>query len=157
MLFRDSVRHDFDFKNDVHYHWRANGQALDSIDQPNVAGLRPKDLDKQIRSSICHGRVLSKLLSGGDQHCKLDELLKSVEVAEMLLCGCQRIERSDARGLLTFLNRKNFAQAAGNGELSIYHGQHSAEEKQVSDVRRLHVSAQRCGRRGQRNPKLLKT
>ena len=37
-----------DFKNDVNYHRRANRQALHSIDQPNVAVLGPKNLDKQI-------------------------------------------------------------------------------------------------------------
>jgi hypothetical protein len=34
------------FKYDFNYHGRANGQTLHSIDQPNVAGLWPKDLNK---------------------------------------------------------------------------------------------------------------
>jgi hypothetical protein len=36
-----------DFKNGVNDHWRAQGQTLHSIDQPDVAGRRPKDLNKQ--------------------------------------------------------------------------------------------------------------
>ena len=35
---------DLDFKNNVDYHWRANGQALHSVDQSNVACLSAEKL-----------------------------------------------------------------------------------------------------------------
>jgi hypothetical protein len=37
-----------DFKDDVDYQGRADGQALHAIDQPDVPGLRPEDFDKQV-------------------------------------------------------------------------------------------------------------
>src|SRR5207253_3054633 len=62
----------------------------------------------------------------------------------MLLCGCQRGERSEARRFLAFLDRKVFAQAARNRELPIYDREHSAEEKEIPGLRRLDVCPQRC-------------
>src|SRR5882762_851348 len=101
--------------------------------------------------------MLGKLLGRSYQHRQLDELLKPVQISEMLLCGCQRVERSDARGLLTFLDRKIFTQPARNGEFSIHHREHSTEEEQISGVRRLDVSPQRCWGRGQDNSELANT
>ena len=45
-LRRHLLSRRLDFKYDVHYQGRANGQTLHTIDQPNVAGLWPKDLNK---------------------------------------------------------------------------------------------------------------
>src|SRR5260221_14595515 len=101
--------------------------------------------------------MLGKLLSRSYQNRQLDEFFKPVQIAEMLLCGCQRIERSDARGFLAFLDREIFTQAARNGELPIHHRQHSAQEEQISSVRRLDVSPQRCRGRGQHDSELANT
>ena len=37
-----------DFEDDVNDQGRANGETLHALDQPDMAGLRAKDLDEQI-------------------------------------------------------------------------------------------------------------
>src|SRR6266516_4079183 len=74
----------------------------------------------------------------------------------MVLCGCECVERSDPRGFLTFLDRKVFTEAAGDGELSIHYREHSAQEEQIPDVRRLDVSSQWSRGRGQRDSEFVK-
>src|SRR5436189_4869249 len=66
------------------------------------------------------------------------------------------VERRHARGFLTLLNRKVFAQAAGNRELPIYNREHSAQEKQIPGIRRLDVSPQWSRGRGQRDSEFAK-
>src|SRR5438128_7436585 len=67
----------------------------------------------------------------------------------MVLCGCECVEGSDPGGFLTFLDRKVFTETAGDGELSIHQREHSAQEEQIPDVRRLHVSSKWGRGRGQ--------
>jgi hypothetical protein len=71
-----------------------------------------------------------------------------IQSAQVLLRHCQRVERSDARGLLTLLHRKVFAQAPGNRQLPANDRERSAQEKQIPGIGRLDVSPQRCRRRG---------
>src|SRR5882757_300956 len=73
----------------------------------------------------------------------------------MLLRGRQRVERGDACGFLAFLDRKVPTNASGNGEPSIHHREHSAQEKQISGVRRFDVSSQWCRWRGQNDPEFV--
>src|SRR5260370_10419663 len=75
---------------------------------------------------------------------------------EVFLGGRRRIKRSDARGFLTFLDRKVFTQAAGNGELPIHHRESSAQKEQIPGIGRLDVSPQRCWGRGQHDSELAK-
>src|SRR6266567_7602831 len=74
----------------------------------------------------------------------------------MLLRCCQRVERSDTRGFLTFLDRKVFAQAAGNGELLIHHREGSAQKEQIPGIGRFDVSPQRCWGTWQHDTELAK-
>src|SRR5579864_5906104 len=98
--------------------------------------------------------VLGKLLGRRHQDRQLDELLKPVQVAQMLFCRGQRVERSEARGFLAFFDREVFTQASGNGELSIHYRERPAQEEQITGVRRLDVSPQRSWRRGQLDTEL---
>src|SRR5438876_5358560 len=71
----------------------------------------------------------------------------------MFLCDRECVERSDARGFLTFFNGKAFTQPAGNGELSVHDGKRSAQEEQITGVRRLDISPQRRRRSRQHDSK----
>ena len=48
--------------------------------------------------------MLGKLLGRGDQDGQLHEFLKPVQIADMFLCGCERVERSDVGGGLALLD-----------------------------------------------------
>src|SRR5262249_16739631 len=98
-------------------------------------------------------RVIDKLLSRSYQHRQLYKFFKAVQTAEMLVRCRKCVERSHACGFLTLLNGKVFAEAAGDSELSIRQGQHPAQEEQVSGVRSLDISSQRCRRSRQHDSK----
>src|SRR5262245_51715572 len=89
-----------DFNNGLDDDWRSNRQALHSIDQPHMACIPAKNLDKHVRSSVRHKSMLSKLFSRRHQYRQLDELFEPVNISEMFLCDGERIERGDARCFL---------------------------------------------------------
>ena len=71
-----------------------------------MASLWPKELNKQIGCSVRHRRVVGKLLGRRHQHRQLDEFVKPIQGAQMMLSGRQCVERSDPGGFLTVLDRK---------------------------------------------------
>ena len=73
-----------------------------------MAGLGPRDLHEQIGCAVCHGHMVSEWFSRRDRDRQLDELFKQVQISQMFLCGCQRIESSDARHFLALLDRTIF-------------------------------------------------
>ena len=82
----------FDFENGVNDDGRSDGQAVHSIDEPHMPGLMTKNLHKEIRSSVRDSRMFGKLLSGRHQYRELDEFFQAVDIAQMFLCDCERVE-----------------------------------------------------------------
>jgi hypothetical protein len=100
------VAQQLNFKNNINYHWRANRQALHSVDQSNVSCLSAEKLDEKFRCSICNSRMFREIFGRRDQHCQLHKFLQPVQITKMFHSGCQRVERSDVRGFLALLDGK---------------------------------------------------
>src|SRR5215471_10536906 len=62
----------------------------------------------------------------------------------MFLRDGEGVKRSDESRFPALFNRKVVAQPAGNGEFPIDNRKNATEEKQISGIRGLDVSTQRC-------------
>ena len=70
--------------------------------------------------------MFGEIFGRRDQHRQLHKFLQLVQITKMFHCGCQRVERTNVRGFLAFLDGKIFTQAARNGQLSIHHRKRAA-------------------------------
>ena len=67
-------------ENRIDNDWRADGQALDAIDQPDVTDGRTENLNKQIGGAIGDGGMFGKLLRGHDQDGQFNELFQAIDI-----------------------------------------------------------------------------
>jgi hypothetical protein len=108
-----------------------------------VPVLGAEDLDKQVGRTVGDARMVGKMLRRRHQYDEFHELSQAVEIAQMLSRYRKCVVRSNARGLLAFLDREVLAKASAHRELAGDHWEHPAQEEQISGIRRLDIGAQR--------------
>ena len=118
----------FNFKNGIYDNRCSDGEALHSVDEPDVPRFASEKLHEQIRSAVGDTRMFSKLFCRRYEHGELHELFELIQVTKMFVGNGKRVKGSNACCFLTFFDRQVVPQSAGYRQFTVYHRKRSTEK-----------------------------
>src|SRR5579863_4424015 len=87
------------FEDEFQLHWRSKRKARNAIHQAAWVPGFSEDAFEQLRSAVCHLRLIADISGRCHSHAEPDDPRHFVERPQVLPCDCKRVERGKVSSL----------------------------------------------------------